>query len=127
MELFTRQQDGEDTEAAQQRLDNLRKEAGRMGVSPRGRGRGRRGGRGGRGAAGARRGPIIDQEIKIPQEQMLERTKGQSYRANDCHTSGFDDFEAKRDDAKYGFHHQVVPGKNKKLMLQVSNSNPGLF
>ena len=48
MELFTKQQDGEDTEAAQQRLDNLRKEAGRMGVSPRGRGRG---GFRGRGAA----------------------------------------------------------------------------
>jgi len=89
-------------------------------ATPRGRGRGRRGGRGGRGGAGARRGPIIDREIKIPQEQMLERTKGESYRANDCHTSGFDDFEAKRDEAKYGFHHQVVPGKNKKLMLQVT-------
>ena len=46
--MFTKQQDGEDTEAAQQRLDNLRKEAGRMGVRPRGRGRG---GFRGRGAA----------------------------------------------------------------------------
>ena len=36
MELFTKQQDGEDTSEIQQRVDNLRKEAARQGVSTRG-------------------------------------------------------------------------------------------
>jgi len=36
MELFTKQQDGEDTTEIQQRVDNLRKEAARQGVSTRG-------------------------------------------------------------------------------------------
>merc|ERR1711915_498580 len=41
MELFTKQQDGEDTTEIQQRVDNLRKDAARQGVSIRGaRGRG---------------------------------------------------------------------------------------
>ena len=48
MEMFTRQQDGEDITDLQQRVENLRKEASKMGISqrpPRGRG-GYRGGRG---------------------------------------------------------------------------------
>ena len=48
MEMFTRQQDGEDITDIQQRVESLRKEASKMGISqrpPRGRG-GYRGGRG---------------------------------------------------------------------------------
>ena len=48
MEMFTRQQDGEDISDLQQRVESLRKEASKMGISqrpPRGRG-GYRGGRG---------------------------------------------------------------------------------
>lgn len=53
MEMFTRQQDGEDITDLQQRVESLRREAGKLGISQ----RPPRGGRGGyRGAAGRGRG-----------------------------------------------------------------------
>jgi len=56
MELFTRQQDNEETAEIQQKVNSLRLEAAKIGVLPTSRGRGRGGGYRGRGGRGSPRG-----------------------------------------------------------------------